>query len=148
MVDASACATESDCTVTEFLLPNGDAIPSFAALDGEGDIWITATWQGGRGLIYTFDPDTETFVEYLAPGEDPFDIIVDSRGVAWFTDFTGGTINSINTRTGLTVVEYRAGQQCLGIAVDANDVVWLTCGATLVRYRRITLPTVYDVSVS
>ena len=147
MVNAGACATESNCTVTEFLLPNAAAIPKFAALDGQGDVWITATWQGGNGLIYKFDPDTETFVEYLAPGEDPFDMAIDSRGVAWFTDFVGGTINSINTRTGLTQVEYQApvGQPCRGIAVDANDVVWSTCGATLVRYRRNPLVILEEV---
>jgi streptogramin lyase len=147
MVNAGVCATESNCAVTEFFLPNAEAIPKFATLDAQGDVWITATWQGGSGLLYKFDPDTETFVEYLAPGEDPFDIAVDSRGVAWFTDFIGGTINSINTRTGLTLVEYRApvGQHCRGIAVDANDVVWSACGATLVRYRRTPLAILEEV---
>lgn len=146
MVNAGACATESNCALTEFLLPNAEAIPKFAAMDGQGDVWITATWQGG-GLLYKFDPDTETFAEYMAPGEDPFDIAIDSRGVAWFTDFVGGTINSINTRTGLTLVEYRApvGQPCRGIAVDVNDVVWSTCGNTLVRYRRTPLAILEEV---
>jgi len=110
---------------------------------------MTAERPNANGLIYKFDPDTEIFVEYEAPGESPFDITADSRGTIWFTDFRGGTINSLNPRTGLILVEYQApdgvNQHCRGIAVDLNDVVWSTCGTTLVKYHRNPLRILEDV---
>jgi streptogramin lyase len=112
-------------------------------------VWVTAAWPGANGLIYEFDPDTSTFVEYLAPGDNPFDIAVDSHGKVWFTDFTGGTINSLSPASGVFLEEYQApaGAHCRSLAIDANDVVWSTCGNTLVRYYRSPLRILQNVFV-
>jgi len=94
MVDARACAVSADCAPTEFALDE-DATPRFVAVSRrDGSVWVTATVADG-GRVYRFDPATERLDRYDTPGQDPYDIAVDSRGVVWFTDLAEGTINSI-----------------------------------------------------
>jgi streptogramin lyase len=58
----------------------------------------------------------------------------------WFTDSEQGTVNAIGNRD-IVLEQYRtpledfnsAGQGALGLAIDANGVVWCACGLNLVK---------------
>ncbi len=148
MVDGSSCAgPRPDCTVAEFPLTDPDARPILIAVGPDGNVWLTAVRSDANGLVYRFDPSTEEFTEYEAPDREgysssPHDIVVDSRGIAWFTDLFLGTLTSINPTGGHVHTEYRTDGDAgtwpptRGVAVGANDVIWCACGTDLVRYHR------------
>jgi streptogramin lyase len=138
MVDATACAWRAECEPAEFPLPDEDAVPEFVTVDRHDKVWLTARRDGG-GRLYKFDSETETSVTYATPGSKPYDIVVDRRGIVWFTDWSEGTVNSLHA--GVVTEEYRTPAAslnwshtgALGIAVDSSDAVWCACGTDLVR---------------
>jgi len=54
--------------------------------DSKGRIWVSE-WHGGRLGLY--DPASETWREWLLPGEDPqpYAVYVDDRDIVWLSDF-------------------------------------------------------------
>ncbi len=142
VVDASACAEDSECEPRQFPLPDGSGTPRFVTVDRHGKVWVTASGEDGASIL-SFDQDTEEFEEFAIPAEiaaEPHDIAVDSRGTVWFTD-TGVGVISLDPERGAFVRQYvtpeaslgLGGIAALGISIDPGGGVWCTCGTDLVR---------------
>lgn len=84
-------------------------------------MWYTGS---GNGTIGRLDPATGGVIEHKAPsGGDPHTLVIDDRGVIWFTVLRGNRIGRLATRTGL-MTEFKTAGNPYGIALDQAGNVW------------------------
>lgn len=91
----------------------------------DGAIYI-AVMHGDR--IARFDPRTQAFREWdLPPGARPHGLLVDRRGIVWYTGNGNGTIGRLDPATG-RVTEHRvpSGGDPHTLVIDEQGVLWFT----------------------
>lgn len=92
----------------------------------DGRIYI-AVMRGNR--IARFDPRTEAFVEWELPGgAHPHGLLVDARGIVWYTGHGNGTIGELDPSTG-QVREHHTPSGGGGphtLVVDGSGTIWFT----------------------
>ena len=66
--------------------------------DSQGRIWVSE-WEAGQLGMY--NPATETWREWLLPGDDPrpYSVYVDHDDIVWLTDFTANAFVSFDPTT-------------------------------------------------
>ncbi|HZW56723.1 MAG TPA: hypothetical protein VFF30_10590 [Nitrososphaerales archaeon] len=91
-------------------------------------VWFTDQTSNS---VWNFNITSHTFARYSLPAKNsfPFDIAVDSKGDAWFTEYFGGKLGEI-TSTGRLAewnVSSDAYSEPAGITIDnQRNVVWFT----------------------
>jgi virginiamycin B lyase len=102
--------------------------PQFArdpAPGPDGAIYITVMY-GNK--IARFDPKSEGFKEWDLPsGAKPHGLIVDSRGMVWYTGNGNGTIGRLDPKTG-EVSQFKApsGGDPHTLVTDGKGTIWFT----------------------
>ncbi len=101
--------------------------PEFArdpAVAPDGSIYI-AVMHGNK--IARFEPKTQTFREWeLPPGANPHGLLVDDKGIVWYTGNGNGTIGRLEPKSG-KVTEYRtpSGGDPHTLVID-DGTIWFT----------------------
>ncbi|MDH2915631.1 MAG: hypothetical protein PXX77_02015 [Gallionella sp.] len=126
-----------DNTVTSHQLPTAHAEPTSLALDRDGNVWFA---ENGGAKIGRLDKDGR-IVEFAVAGGQPFKLVLDGNGEAWFTqwpvhDHTGkdGEHAGHSSVPGIGHVDsqgqvhfYPASEgQPSSIAVDNRNRVWVS----------------------
>jgi virginiamycin B lyase len=78
--------------IDEYSIPTPNAGPLGITVDKHGIVWFT---ESNVSKIGRFDPQSNSFKEYLIPGVgDMWGIIIDQSGYVWFTQYSGrGSVN-------------------------------------------------------
>jgi virginiamycin B lyase len=116
-----------DITVDQFTqFPLGTVQPSDVVIDGAGDPWFTAPFDG---TVNRLDPATGTFESFPVPdGLSPRQITIASDGQIWFTSrFVPQGVGRLNPVTGVvTPFPTPSNPGPEGIAAAPNGTVWFT----------------------
>jgi len=77
-------------------------------------------------VIWCFNMSSSTFRETPIPtvGATPFQIVLDSRGNAWFTEFVGDKIGAVSTSGVLTEIPIPIVGNPTGITIDSQGRIW------------------------
>lgn len=120
----AGAAADFQGTVAEWPVPT----PEFArdpAIAPDGSIFI-AVMHGNK--IARFDPAAETFVEWnLPPGARPHGLLVDRRGIVWYTGNGNGTIGRLDPSSGkITENKAPSGGDPHTLVIDHGGIIWFT----------------------
>jgi len=91
----------------------------------DGNIYISVM-NGNR--IARFDTTTKVFTEWDLPrGAEPHGLLVDGKGIVWYTGHGNGTIGRLDPATG-KVTEFKApsGGDPHTLVIDEKGVIWFT----------------------
>ncbi len=98
-----------------------------AANPVDGTIWGAGY---DKGLVTGFDPKTEEYHEFYAPGSwgQIRRIGVDSKGIVWFSEYTTGIVGRLDPATG-KMTEYKMptqGANPYEVWPDKTDKIWIS----------------------
>lgn len=101
-------------------------IYGLAASPVDGTIWGAGY---SKGQVTKFDPKTEEYTEYYAPGSwgQIRRIGVDSKGIVWFSEYTTGIVGRLDPTTG-KMTEYKLptnGANPYEVWPDKTDKIWI-----------------------
>jgi virginiamycin B lyase len=116
------------------------------AMDGAGNLWLAGS---DNDELWNFDMETKQFKSWKfpvpqdysedslgtwlkVPGQPPsqvsawsYHVVVDSKGVVWFSQLILGTIVSLDPHTGKTRAYKPSGAPSIrGLLVDGEDNIW------------------------
>jgi len=101
--------------------------PNFArdpAPGPDGNIYI-AVMNGNK--IARFDTGTQKFNEWdLPPGARPHGLLVDKKGIVWYTGNGNGTIGELDPKTGKVTEHKTPSGGDPHTLVIADDIIWFT----------------------
>ena len=108
-----------------FPLPGGTKVMTWglAVDDSRHLVWVA---DETSDVIWCFNMTSSTFRETTIPtvGATPFQIVLDSRGNAWFTEFVGDKIGTVSTLGVLTETPIPIVGNPTGIAIDSQGKIW------------------------
>ena len=108
-----------------FPLPGGTKVMTWglAVDDSRRLVWVA---DETSDVIWCFNMTSSTFRETAIPtvGATPFQIVLDGRGNAWFTEFVGDKIGTISTSGVLTETPIPIVGNPTGITIDAQGRIW------------------------
>jgi virginiamycin B lyase len=108
-----------------FPLPGGTKVMTWglAVDDSRRLVWVA---DETSDVIWCFNTTSSTFRETAIPtvGATPFQIVLDSRGNAWFTEFVGDKIGTVSTSGVLTETPIPIVGNPTGIAMDSQGRIW------------------------
>lgn len=129
----------------EYKWPEKRAGTHTVAVAPDGNLWLSSMQSSDE--FFSFDVETEKFKAYkhplpasypevsagafeLLPGQPTgitYDVAVDSKGNAWFTETNLGIIARLDPKTGITT-EFKPPEtpNMNGIMVDGQDNVWFS----------------------
>ena len=110
--------------------------PHTGEFDLDGNYWVTMqTGKPGKGWVVKLDPRTGKLVGYPTKadypypyGPEPYGLVVDSKGIVWFTELYGSKLGRIDPKTG-ELTEYSTPIPNAGlrrIDVDSKGNLWFT----------------------
>jgi streptogramin lyase len=102
-------------------------IYGLAASPVDGTIWGAGY---SKGQVTKFDPKTEEYTEYYAPGSwgQIRRIGVDSKGIVWFSEYSTGILGRLDPSTG-KMTEYKMptlGANPYDAWPDKTDKIWIS----------------------
>jgi len=108
-----------------FPLPEGTKVMTWGLTvdDSRHLVWVA---DETSDVIWCFNMTSSIFRETAIPtvGATPFQIVLDSRGNAWFTEFVGDKIGTISILGVLTETPIPVVGNPTGIAIDAQGRIW------------------------
>lgn len=113
--------------VVEYHMPDAKARdPHTPIFDQKGTLWFTLQNSNMVGRIVPATGAT-TVVSVPTPASQPYGIVVNSKGVPFFSQLTGTRLGSIDPAT-MAIREYPLppGTMARRIAVTADDMLWYT----------------------
>jgi virginiamycin B lyase len=110
--------------------------PHTGELDPEGNYWVTMqTGKPGKGWVVKLDPRTGKTTGYATQasfphpyGPEPYGLVVDHKGIVWFTELFSGKLGKIDPKTG-KMTEYAVPNPDAGprrLDVDSKGNLWFT----------------------
>jgi len=113
-------------TITEFLLPTPDAQPVGIAVDGDGNIWYSASVAGTIGRFIS----PTTFLDYPLPTSDsyPQGLVVDAQGNVWAAESAVDQI-ALLIPSQMTITEFSlptVGAYPTHLTVDSHGAIWFS----------------------
>ena len=109
--------------------------PRALAIDAAGFVWA-GNW-ASRPSIYKIDPDTGRILTQIRSSHRSYGAVIDSNGILWTVD-RGSCINRVDTRTNAASSGGCNSRQSYGIALDAQNDLWIGTiwGADYIRRYR------------
>ena len=108
-----------------FPLPEGTKVMTWGLTvdDPRHLVWVA---DETSDVIWCFNMTSSAFRETAIPtvGATPFQVVLDSRGNAWFTEFVGDKIGTVSTSGVLTETPIPVVGNPTGIAIDAQGRIW------------------------
>jgi virginiamycin B lyase len=133
--------------ITQYEWPEKQSLDNRTiAMDAAGNLWLSGSDNDG---LWNFDMETKQFKSWKfpvpqdysedslgtwlkVPGQPPsqvsawsYHVVVDSKGVVWFSQLILGTIVSLDPHTGKTRAYKPSGAPSIrGLLVDGEDNIW------------------------
>lgn len=110
--------------------------PHTGELDRDGNYWVTMqTGKPGKGWVVKLDPRNGKITGYATKaaypypyGPEPYGLVIDKKGMVWFTELFGGKVGRIDPSTG-EMAEYSTPITDAGprrLALDSKGNLWFT----------------------
>ena len=100
--------------------------PRALAIDAAGFVWV-GNWEGAP-KIYKIDPDTGRTLKTIRSPHRSYGAVIDSNGIMWTVD-RNSCVNRVDTGlenpTATSAGCSPGGPQSYGIALDANNDIWI-----------------------
>jgi outer membrane protein assembly factor BamB len=129
-VEGEYLGQRDECLLWTVDVGGRNSVPRALAVAADGKVWVGLF---GESRVLELDPsDGRTLRSVAVPGFKPYGAAIDGRGGLWITQALTGQILRIDIASG-TAGQARTAPgpasgcpSSYGIAVDANDRVWIT----------------------